>query len=59
MENKKPWLSKTMWISAIVALAPFIPGVGPVIAANPEAVGIVVGMVFAGLRLMTAKGVKI
>ena len=59
-ENKKPWESKTLWISLIMALAPLCPPVQAVIVANPELVAIAVSAVFAGLRLMSSKpiGVK-
>jgi hypothetical protein len=58
MENKKPWLSKTLWVSAIIAVAPFIPVVGLVVTANPQAVSIVVGLIFAALRLSTDTGIS-
>lgn len=59
MEPKKPWYSKTLWVSLICAVAPFIPTVGTVIAANPEAVGVVVGVVFTFLRITTEKGLEV
>lgn len=55
----KPWQSKTLWLSALVALAPLVPGVGPIIAANPELVSAALGVVFAGLRFVTSKPIKV
>jgi hypothetical protein len=52
---KAVWQSKTFWAAAITALAPLIPPVGAFVAANPQAVGLVVGLVFAGLRAVTKK----
>lgn len=51
----KPWQSKTLWASLIVALAPMIPGVGPLVAANPEVAAAFVGLIFGALRL-TSEG---
>ncbi len=64
MITKKPaWQSKTLWASAIVALVPFIPGVGPVasawIAVNPELFAAGLGALFAGLRTLTDGSVSI
>ncbi len=53
MPVKKPWFSKTVWMSLIVAVAAFIPGVGEYVAANVETVGIVLGVVFSALRLIS------
>lgn len=55
----KPWQSKTLWASVIIAVVPLIPGVGPVVsgvfATNPELAAAVVGAVFGVLRLITKK----
>lgn len=52
-EVTKPWWSKTLWASLIVAAAPLIPPLAPVISANPEIAGAIVGAIFAALRLCT------
>jgi hypothetical protein len=62
MENeelKKPWMSKTLWVALIMAVAPLFPPIGVFVAANPATVSLVVGAVFAGLRLITATGIKV
>lgn len=51
--EKKPWQSKTIWMSLITAALPFIPGINIWVAANPEAFGAIVGLVFTGLRSVT------
>jgi hypothetical protein len=55
---KKPWLSKTLWVSVIVAIAPLIPGVSPIIIANTEYIGLAVGAVFGLLRLVSKDQIK-
>lgn len=59
-EAKKPWLSKTLWLNAIVAgCALFSPTVSTFIASNIE----VTTAAFAGLnfllRLITKNGVSL
>ena len=56
---KKPWQSKTHWSALLVALAPFIPGVGPVIAKHPEVVLPLVAGVFSLLRQVTSKNISL
>jgi hypothetical protein len=34
MESKKPWLSKTIWMNLMLAVAPFIPGASEWMASN-------------------------
>ena len=51
--KKKPWHSKTQWVSLLVAVAGFFPGAGEFVASNPEFVGILVGVVFSLLRIST------
>jgi hypothetical protein len=53
MDNKKPWQSKTVWASLVVAVAAFFPAVQTVIVANPEITGVVLGGVFGVLRLIS------
>lgn len=55
METTKPWQSKTLWASFIVAAAPFFPPAQAVIVANPELVATAVGALFALLRLLSGK----
>lgn len=56
-DSRKPWQSKTMWASAIVAVLPLIPGVGPAVSTylsvNPQVLMPVIGAVFAILRLIS------
>jgi hypothetical protein len=58
-ETVQPWQSKTLWVSLIMALAPVIPPLGAVIAANPELAGIAAGVLVAGLRLISSKKVTL
>lgn len=58
--TKPAWKSYTLWTAAITAGLPFIPIIGPQIsvwmAANPanqQAYGVALGVLFAGLRLIT------
>ncbi len=53
MNSKNPLQSKTLWVSLIVAVAAFFPGVQALVASNPEIIGVVVGGIFAVLRLVT------
>lgn len=55
MEAKGPLYSKSNWFGVLMAIAPFIPGVAPFIAANPEAVSVGVGMMTLVLRAVTGK----
>ena len=61
--SKPVWQSKTLIASALVALLPLIPGVGPVamawVVANPEAFSAILGAAFAGLRIVTNGSVSI
>lgn len=59
MESKKPWMSKTLWAAALVALAPLFPPLGVIVAANPAMVSAGIGMLFAGLRFITNGKVSI
>lgn len=53
MPAKKPWQSKSVWMAVIVAVAAFVPAVQAYMASNPELVGLALGAVFAGLRLIS------
>jgi len=35
-QNKKPWLSKTIWLNILGLVGQFIPGVSACTAAHPE-----------------------
>ena len=59
MENKKPWQSKTNWAALVVAAAAFVPSVSAWIQANPEMYSMVLGGLFAGLRLVTKGKIEI
>lgn len=60
VDAKKPWQSKTIWITAITALAPLaIPGASQWIASNPELFSGVLGALFAFLRLVSSDKISI
>lgn len=52
-ETKKPWLSKQVWLSVIVAGASFIPGAKEWLANNMEVVGSVLGGIILLLRVIS------
>lgn len=58
-EVKKPWESKTIWVSALAALVPFFPPAAVWIAANPEIYSIAMGGIFSLLRVVTKGKVSI
>ena len=51
--DKKWWQSKTLWTTCIVAGAGFYPPVQALVVANPELAGVVVGGIFAILRVIS------
>lgn len=53
MESKKPWQSKTVWLSLATALLPFVPGASAWVAANPEVLTSALSALFLLLRLIT------
>lgn len=59
LETKKPWQSKTLYASLLVALAAFYPPVGDWIKQNPELFSMALGALFAGLRVVTKGRVSI
>lgn len=58
-ETSKPWHSKTLWCSVIVAFAPFFPPAQAVIVANPEIASVVVGSIFGLLRFLSGTTVPV
>lgn len=66
VENKKPWLSKTVIINALVglsvALSPFIPGlagVQPFIAANLGMISMLWGALNIALRFISKGAISL
>lgn len=57
--NTKPWLSKTLWMSLLVAVAAFFPAVSKFVAENPQAVLTILSLVFGVLRLVTKGRISI
>jgi uncharacterized membrane-anchored protein len=59
MENKKPWLSKTVLVNVVVSLAGIlsmlgvVPGVAAWLQGNSDLVLSVLGAVGVGLRFIT------
>ena len=51
--NKKPWLSKTIWMNLILAIVAFIPSVGQWFAENPSVFIVVFSVANIILRLVT------
>lgn len=51
---KRPWQSKTMWVSLISTVLPvFFPPAALWVAANPALYATAMGLVFSGLRLIS------
>lgn len=59
METKKALLSKTVWVNLIIAVGAFIPGVDTFIAANPEIITAVFGVINLILRFVTKSAIEI
>lgn len=60
LEGKNPLYSKTLWISAITALAPLgSASVGIWIASHPALFSAAMGFLFAALRLVTKERVVV
>ncbi len=55
MESKKPYLSKTIWINLILAVAMFFPPVHAYLSASPEAIALLFSLVNIVLRFVTKK----
>jgi len=59
METKKPWLSKTVWVNALMAGCAFYPPAHAWMAANPTVFVAVWSTVGIGLRLITKNAVSL
>lgn len=59
MDSKKPWLSKTLWINLIMAIAAFFPPVQAYVAAHPETLLVAFSVVNIILRLVTKGAIQI
>lgn len=60
-ESKKPWLSKTLWANAILALVAFLPWdpIQSAISNNPDLVMQIVAGVNIVLRMVTGSKVSL
>lgn len=58
-DNKKPWLSKTVWLGILGALAPLAPGVDAWIKGNELVYAQVLSLLFLGLRFVTKGKISI
>lgn len=56
-DNKKPWMSKTIWYGVLLGLAGLFPPAQAVLAANPELATAVAGGVVIALRFLTKDSV--
>lgn len=65
VEVKKPYLSKTVWANALVALAGIlamfgvVPGLSVWMSNNSELILTVLGMVGVGLRMITSGKIEL
>lgn len=59
MEQKSPFLSKTLWLALIAAIAAFIPVVSKFISEQPELYALVMSGIFGALRLITKDKISI
>ncbi len=55
MESKNPLQSKTVWVNAVMGVAPLVPGLSDWIQHNPEGFGMVFGLVNVAVRFLTTK----
>lgn len=58
-EAKKPWLSKTVWLNVVSALAVFIPGASEWIAAHPDMMISLLSLANVVLRLVSKDAVNL
>jgi len=56
VKKENPIKNKTNWVALISAVLAFVPGVGPWIAANPEAYATLVGVAVTIARSFTVLG---
>lgn len=54
-DTTKPWKSKTLWASLLVAAAPLFPPAQALIASNPDIALGIIGSIFALLRMLNGK----
>lgn len=59
MEQKSPFLSKTLWMALIAAIAAFIPVVSKFISEQPEMYGLIMSGLFGALRLISKDKISI
>lgn len=59
MEPKSPFLSKTLWMALIAAIAAFIPVVSKFISEQPEMYGLIMSGLFGAVRLITKDKISI
>lgn len=59
MDSKKPWLSKTLIMNAVVALAAFYPPAAEFVKANAEMCLMSLGMVGMALRMFTKGAISL
>lgn len=57
--EKKPWQSKTLWLSALTAIAPLFPTANDFITSSPGTFGAILGVAFFVLRLVTKGSITI
>lgn len=57
--GKSPFKSKTLVAAALTAVTPFVPVLGPWVAANPQLWSVALGVIFGALRLATKNKIEI
>lgn len=57
VKSKKPWLSKTVWVNAIMAGVAFIPGVAEKLSV--ESAIMLMSVIGMGLRMVTKDKVSL
>ena len=58
-ESKKPWLSKTVWLGIIGALAPLVPAIDAWIKGNELVYAQILSLLFLGLRFVSKGKISI
>lgn len=59
MDSKAPWLSKTLWTNAVMAVAAFVPVVSSYIGTHPMVFTVAFAAVNFALRLVTKNAVAL